>query len=642
MLTDITYMIKKYLEKPEYAFLFNIVKENKKSAIMVLLFSFFSALIGLIGPYLLKLQIDQLQHQYGDLFSFVYTSPVNVFLLLITATILFQLLSRIFDRWAQVYREKLGQKLAFSSEKKLYEKYETFDAGFLANPRNRRISQNIFQITYLAEDILNFWSQTISEVIAVIGILPIIAQINLSIFFVILVATILQAMYSRRQMRLENQEKLVTERLDARRYELRYTLLSKFHQLVAIGGQTQILQEYLQLMQTSQRQQIERTKRTNGRGLLESLFSQIPYWVARIIIGTTVLTGRASIGDFTALTLYTDQLSQVFFSALNKSNQWQRLSLSLNKIGFFLNLKPRYSLAAQPAIVPLSGDVIFSKVTFRYPNLDQDEKNYLQYLLARNSRLSKNSFHNKWDKTEMQEWENLLLDAEKELPQVLNGVTFECKHGEITALIGRNGSGKTTATHLLVRNYDPESGRVSIGDQELTSFTPSHVRQYVSIISQEPLLLEDFSIRDNILLGVEEPLTDSEIWELLKRLDLASVIKNLPKGLDSLIGDEIRLSGGQAQLLMVGRVFLQRRPIIIFDEGTNQLDAEHESLVTDLLEEIKEKSTILLITHKMTTARKADKIYVLDQGKIIESGNHQKLLKHKGLYEKFWNLQVVD
>lgn len=635
-------MIRKYLARPEYAFLLSIVKENKKSAIMVLLFSFFSAFIGLVGPYLLKLQIDQLQHQYTELFAIVHSSSIGIFLILITGTILFQLLSRLFDRWAQVYREKLGQKLAFSSEKKLYEKYETFDAGFLANPRNRRISQNIFQITYLAEDILNFWSQTISEIIAVAGILPIIAQINLSIFFVILVATILQVMYSRRQMRLENQEKLVTERLDARRSELRYTLLSKFHQLVAIGGQTQILQEYLQLMQTSQQQEIERTKRRNKRGLFESLFSQIPYWIARVIIGLTVLTGSASIGDFTALTLYVDQLSQVFFSAVNKSNQWQRLSLSLNKIGFFLNLKPRYSLPVQPAIVPLSGDIKFTKVTFRYPNLDQDEKNYLQYLLARNNRLSKNSFHNKWDKTEMQEWENLLADAEKELPQVLNGVTFECKHGQITALIGRNGSGKTTATHLLVRNYDPESGRVSIGDQELTSFTPSHVRQYVSIISQEPLLLEDFSIRDNILLGVEKPLTDSVIWKLLKRLDLADVIKNLPKGLDSLIGDEIRLSGGQAQLLMVGRVFLQNRPIIIFDEGTNQLDAEHESLVTDLLEEIKKKSTILLITHKMTTARKADQIYVLDKGRIIESGSHQTLLKRKGLYEKFWNLQVVD
>ncbi len=635
-------MIKKHLAKPEYVFLFNIVKENKKSAIVVLLFSFLSALIGLVGPYLLKLQIDQLQHQYNDLFSIVYTSPVNVFLLLITVTILFQLLSRLFDRWAQVHREKLGQKLAFSSEKKLYEKYETFDAGFLANPRNRRISQSIFQITFLAEDVLSFWSQTVSEIIAVVGILPIIAQINVSIFFVILVATILQAIYSRRQMRLENQERLFTEKLDARRYELRYTLLSKFHQLVAIGGQTQVLQEYLQLMQASQQQQIERTKRSNKRGLFESLFSQIPYWIARMIIGTTVLIGRASIGDFTALTLYTDQLSQVFFSAVNKSNQWQRVSLNLNKIGFFLNLKPRYSLPAQSLTLPLNGSIKFNRVIFRYPNLDQDEKKYLQYLLNNNNRLSKNSFHNKWDKSEMQEWENLLVDAEKELPQVLNGITLECKQGEITALIGRNGSGKTTATHLLVRNYDPESGTVLIGDQVLTHFTPNHVRQYVSIISQEPLLLEDFSIRDNLLLGVETALTDDQIWKLLERLDLANTIKNLPKGLESLIGDEIRLSGGQAQLLMVGRVFLQHRPIIIFDEGTNQLDAEHESLVTGLLEEIKEKSTILLITHKMTTARKADQIYVLDKGKVIGSGSHHTLLKQKGLYEKFWNLQVVD
>lgn len=116
-------MIKKYLARPEYVFLLNIVKENKKSTIMVLLFSFFSALIGLVGPYLLKLQIDQLQHQYTELFHVIHGSSTGIFLILITGTILFQLVSRLFDRWAQLYQQKLGQKLAFSSEKKLYEKF---------------------------------------------------------------------------------------------------------------------------------------------------------------------------------------------------------------------------------------------------------------------------------------------------------------------------------------------------------------------------------------------------------------------------------------------------------------------------------------------------------------------------------------
>ena len=172
---------------------------------------------------------------------------------------------------------------------------------------------------------------------------------------------------------------------------------------------------------------------------------------------------------------------------------------------------------------------------------------------------------------------------------------------------------------------------------------PQALHRHVALVSQEPFYLSSFSIRENLLLGVEREVSDDELWRILADVDLRGAIEKLPKGLDSLVGDEVHLSGGQYQLLAIGRVLLQRRPFVLLDEGTNQLDAEHEALIVRSLERLKEHATVVIITHRMTSARRADRIYVLDGGRVTQQGTHAQLLEEKGgLYRKFWDLQVVE
>ncbi len=631
-----------FFSRAEYKFVKDIFDQNKKAIAT----NFITAIVGptlrLIGPYLLKLQIDQLEQKSPVLFKQIYSSPLNIFLILVAITIVTNCIIQLFAYWSERQNRQLSQKLALSSEKKLYQQYETFDAGFLANPRNRRIALSIFQSTHLADELLGLFFRLTDSTISLIGILPILAFIDVRIFFIVLIATSLQTLLSRIQIKIDNQERIATDKLNGRQYELKYTLLYQFHQLVSIGGQERILDEYWDLMNQNQRRELSELKRKSNISFIQWLINQGPYWTVRIIIGASVIAGTASLGDFTAISMYVDQLGHVFFSIIDKFTQWKRISLTLSKIGFFLNLKPRFSLPQKPKTTPLAGDIIFEDIQFKYPNLDQEEKAYLKYLLQKTNTFKHQLDLWGYDRSEFQEWQNLLDDSQKKLPTILKDLTLTCKKGQITALIGRNGSGKTTATQFLLRNYDPEKGKIMINNQDLKQFSPKHIRKYVSIITQSPLLLDNFSIRDNLLLGVEHKVNDTELWQLLAKLNLKTTIKKLPKQLDSIIGDEIRLSGGQSQLITIARTFLQARPVIIFDEGTNQLDAEHESLVTKLLEEQKKTSTILLITHKLTTARRADQIFVLEQGKIIESGTHQSLLKTKGLYQKFWNLQVID
>jgi ATP-binding cassette subfamily B protein len=177
---------------------------------------------------------------------------------------------------------------------------------------------------------------------------------------------------------------------------------------------------------------------------------------------------------------------------------------------------------------------------------------------------------------------------------------------------------------------------------EMTTVHPHDLHHAVAHVAQHPFVLESFSIRENLTIGATRDIPDAEAWRTLEDLGVAAAVRALPRGLDSVIGDEVRLSGGQSQLLVIARALLQQRPFVLLDEGTNQLDAEHEAKVAHALRSLRAHAAVLLITHRMTTARKADRIYVLDQGRIVQQGRHADLVEADGLYRTFWNLQVVE
>jgi ABC-type multidrug transport system fused ATPase/permease subunit len=164
-----------------------------------------------------------------------------------------------------------------------------------------------------------------------------------------------------------------------------------------------------------------------------------------------------------------------------------------------------------------------------------------------------------------------------------------------------------------------------------------------SIVSQDPFILDGiFTIRENLLLGVARATSDEVLWKLLEDFGLAKKIRSFRLGLDTPLGWDIDLSGGQRQLIVIIRVILQDRQILIFDEGTSQLDAENEMLVMKRLLERKSNKIIIFITHRLSTVRKADTILCLEKGKISDMGNHGELLARDSLYKKFYEMQMSE
>jgi len=229
-------------------------------------------------------------------------------------------------------------------------------------------------------------------------------------------------------------------------------------------------------------------------------------------------------------------------------------------------------------------------------------------------------------------------DNKKDL---LHKINLHIKPGESVAFVGRSGVGKTTIIRLLLRFYDVSNGKILIDGINVRDFTKSQLRSFIGIVPQEPILFNN-TIGFNIAYG-NPKAKKQDIFQAVKMANLDRFINRLPLGYKTIVGERgIKLSGGQKQRLAIARMLLVNPRIIIFDEATSNLDSESERLIQDALWKVAQNRTVLIIAHRFSTVRKADKIIVLEQGKIVESGNHNELIKKKGLYSYLWELQSKE
>jgi len=328
--------------------------------------------------------------------------------------------------------------------------------------------------------------------------------------------------------------------------------------------------------------------------------------------GWLAVRGALDVGTVVALTSYLIRLYGPLTALSNVNVDVMTALVSFERVFEVLDLEPMVADKPGATELPVDAKTIeFDHVDFRYPMAEEVSLASLESVAKLDATIDK---------------------------QVLHGVSFRAEPGELIALVGPSGAGKTTISQLVTRMYDATGGAVLVGGRDVREVTLASLRHAVGVVTQDAHMFHD-SIRANLLYaqpGAAEP----ELWEALSAAQLGELVALLPDGLDTVVGDRgYRLSGGEKQRLAIARLLLKAPSIVVLDEATAHLDSESEVAVQRALKTALAGRTSLVIAHRLSTVREADRILVIDGGRVVERGRHDELLAAGGLYAELYRTQ---
>jgi ATP-binding cassette subfamily B protein len=314
---------------------------------------------------------------------------------------------------------------------------------------------------------------------------------------------------------------------------------------------------------------------------------------------TEVAAGRMTGGTIAAFVLYGGLLAGAFGNLSEVYGDLLRAAGASERLGELLRAKPDIGAPANPVSLPEPprGELAFEHVTFHYPTRQETS--------------------------------------------ALNDFSLTVRPRERLAVVGPSGAGKTTIFQLAERFYDPQTGRMLLDGVDLRDADPADVRQRIAMVPQETVMFAA-SARDNLRYGNWDA-TEDQLWQAARDANAEEFLRALPQGLDTFMGEGgARLSGGQRQRIAIARALLRDAPLLLLDEATSALDAESERLVQDALDRLMADRTTIVIAHRLATVRAADRIVVMDDGRIVEEGTHATLNARGGLYARLARLQFED
>jgi subfamily B ATP-binding cassette protein HlyB/CyaB len=330
-----------------------------------------------------------------------------------------------------------------------------------------------------------------------------------------------------------------------------------------------------------------------GAALINKVVTVLILWVGAGL----VMQGAMTVGMLIAFNMIAGRISAPILRLVQLWQDFQQAGISLQRLGDVLNAPPEPGHDPNRTSLPdLKGEIRFDHVTFSY---------------------------------------------EPNRPPVIRDLALTIRAGEVIGIVGRSGSGKSTLTRLVQRLYVPDAGRVLVDGVDLAMVDPAWLRRQVGVVLQDSFLFNR-SVRDNIALA--EPGTPMDRVVQAARLAGAhEFILELAQGYDTVVGEQAgMLSGGQKQRLAIARALLANPRILIFDEATSALDYESEHMIQQNMRAICQGRTVLIIAHRLSTVRRANRIVVMDGGRIVEAGSHRNLLAHDGLYARLHRLQSGD
>lgn len=570
------------------------VKPYRWEIILTIIIGILKFAIPLFIPILIKIVIDHI----------IDTDMTNsekiqqLFFWLGGTVILFFIIRPPIEYYRQYFAQHVGNKVLFDIRQELFGHLQKLSLKYYANTRAGEVISRVINDVeqtknFIMIGLMNLWLDVATILIA-IGImlamdvkLTLVSIIALP-FFAISVKYFfgrLRDLTRKRSQALAHVQSYLHERVSGISIIKSFTL-EKHEQKIFDGENGVFLDRAL-----------DHTKWNAKSFAVVNTITDIAPLLVIGYAGYRVINGDLSVGTMAAFYAYIERLYSPLRRLVNSSTTLTQSIASMDRM--FELMDEDYDVQDKPyakSLPPVEGRVSFENVDFQY---------------------------------------------EKDGKLILNQINFNINPGETAAFVGMSGGGKSTIVSLIPRFYDATSGAVKIDGINIKDVTINSLRSQIGIVLQDNILFSD-SVKQNILMGKPDA-TDEEVIAAAKAANAHEFIMTLPQGYDTKVGERgVKLSGGQKQRVAIARVFLKNPPILVLDEATSALDLESEALIQDSLDRLASDRTTIIIAHRLSTITHADKIFVIDHGKLVEEGTHESLMEKKEVYFDLFQIQKLD
>jgi len=589
--------------------LFDVVKPFRKVFSVLIGFLIIKQGLNLASPYIYGKIID----------SIIAKNSLNQTMLFIIIAGVVYVASNIVNYFSTVYDiKRFGYDFSAHLARKTLDKFFNFSIGQHTN-QHSGIKQSVIKkgesaLNNLANTVVYEILPTVTEIIiitiALLFMMPIVGVIVFAFDLIFIAFTL----YINRTIK-PDMDKYKDQDAEEGKF---YSEIMRNAELVQVNAQEKkILGDYDILLDNLFTFGKKIWLKFMALSSLRSIFVSLVKIFVMAIGVYLVYKGKYTPGSLVVIFSWT---SSVFNSLWNIGNAHRRTTdmiASIKKYFTLMEVEPEITEIKNP-IKPESfeGRIEFKNISFKYPVVEylEDDK------------------------------ENTAKVEVKKTPDALVGVNLTIEPGQKVAFVGHSGAGKTTITHMLLRAYDPDKGKILIDGIDLKDLDIKNYRRNLGLVEQSVTLFDN-TLRYNILLGVtegQEKITEKDLKTISKLACIDKFYPRLEKGFDTMIGEKgVKLSGGERQRVGIARAMIKQPKFLIFDEATSSLDTENEALIHEAIEHASEGRTTIIIAHRLSTIKDADKIFVLDKGKLVDQGNHEELMETCEQYKNLINKQLV-
>lgn len=588
-------------EKISLKYIFKLLLDNKKSLIIGQIITIIAIIVSVPIPLLLPLLVDEvllnkpdffvnnINELFGNVSAFYYIAIVTIIVLLLRIIYFFIgiVITKIFTKISKYVTFKIREKLLNHLELVNMNEYESLGSGSIG-------ANLVTDVNTLDNFIVSIASKFIASILTLVAVAIVIITIDpilgLMILFIQPIIMIISKKIANKTGLLKKEENKAIEEFQNNINET----LDLFGQIKASNKENFFFQDSISKASNIQKTSNEFNYKSVAYERFSFTIFLIAFEIFRAVGLLLVAYSDLSIGLMFAMFGYIWFIMTPVQDILTIQYAYASATTAMNRINKILDLK-----------------------------------------IEKNGTLVLNSNSKKIDIS----IQNLGFSYNED-KEILKNISFNIKSGEKVAIIGASGSGKTTIANIISGFYSKNSGDIFYNTISIDDLNRQNLRENIFLVLQMPILFNN-SLRFNITMG-NENINDDEIFKALKIAQLYETVENMPNGLETLVGKHgIRLSGGQRQRLSIARMIIANPSVVIFDESTSALDVHTEVKLFTQLEEFLKEKTVITIAHRLSTVKNADMIYVIDDGKLVQSGNHKELEETEGHYLEFIKKQLI-